>query len=628
MGKRFLKTLSCSCFLGLLVNLLFFTNTLAADTLAKVVINYIEVNQAEDYSGNHVKTYLTATSEDNNPVTDIYKSDVTVLEDGREVDVSSVSSTSESISLVLALDRSGSMLTQESPGKTSMDLAKEAAIEFVNMLDDGDRIAIYSFNVDTNFHLDFTSDHDEAIRVINSLESKELAPTRLYDTVLEAVKKASEIPKGRRAVIVLTDGKDRRGDTTCSIHTCADVINAATTKTKRVPVYTIGVGGQVDAKELERIASSTGGLSMLAKNSSELPSFYRKLSEQLKNQLLIEYITRSPSGEHSLVVKVKKGNITEQDEKSFWSPPLPVMTPPEVTIIKTEKSEENEALINVSINITQPDTIKKVRYYVDSVLAGELEGPPFKGFVWDTSTLPEGLHVLRVEAVQNSGQASYGETTVRCGMVVAGSSQRESIPASQNYLYIILFATLLIFLLVVVLLLKRKSPAHQESPGTSGIQTAVKHAKGDTAPAECGDAPVDDEDDEVTTMDVKPLLEPLAKLTIMKSQKLDLGAIFKVTSTTTIGRGSENDIRIPDKPVSRKHAIINYAGNSFHIRDLNSSYGTKVDDKKVTGGGTALKDGAVIQLGTGTVMEFNVLLSTEEDKPGPEEDADKTILYD
>jgi hypothetical protein len=328
------------------------------------------------------------------------------------------------------------------------------------------------------------------------------------------------------------------------------------------------------------------------------------------------------------VVKVTKGSITEQDEKSFWSPPLPVLAPPEVTITKTEKSEENEALIDVSINITQPATIKKVRYYVDSILAGELDGPPFEGFVWDTSTLPEGLHVLRVEAVQVSGQASYGETTVRCGTMSTVSNLTDNIPDNQNYIYIILFAALLILILVIVLLLKRKGRAQQEVPGTTKVQTAIKHSEGHTAPAECGDAPSDDEDDEVTTMDVKPLLEPLAKLTVIKSQKLDLGAIFKVTSNTTIGRGSENDIRIPDKPVSRKHSIINYAGNRFHIRDLKSTYGTKVDDKKVTGSGTALKDGAIIQFGTGTVMEFNVLLSAEEDKPKPDEDKDKTILYD
>jgi hypothetical protein len=327
------------------------------------------------------------------------------------------------------------------------------------------------------------------------------------------------------------------------------------------------------------------------------------------------------------VVKVTKENVTEQDEKSFWSPPLPVMSLPEVTITKTEKSEEDEALINVSINITQPATIKKVRYYVDSILAGEMDGPPFEGFVWDTSGLPEGLHVLRVEAIQVTGQASYGETTVKCGTAGTGSNLTDKIPLNQNYIYIILFAVLLILILVVILQLKKKGGVQQEITDTARIPTVKKRAAVTTTPVESDDA-YDSEDDEVTTMDVKPLLEPLAKLTVIKCPKLDLGAVFKVTSTTTIGRGSDNDIRIPDKPVSRKHSIINYAGNSFHIRDLNSSYGTKVDDKKVTGSGTALKDGAIVQFGTNTVMEFNVLFSAEPDKPEPKEDEDKTKIYD
>ena len=110
---------------------------------------------------------------------------------------------------------------------------------------------------------------------------------------------------------------------------------------------------------------------------------------------------------------------------------------------------------------------------------------------------------------------------------------------------------------------------------------------------------------------------------MLKSLKLDLGKVFKVIGSVKIGRNpEENDIIIPDKAVSRKHAEITFAGGNFYIQDLKSTYGTKVDDKKVTSAGVILYDGAKILLGTGTVMEFSLLDFGKEEDP-----EDKTMIY-
>lgn len=602
----------------------------SADEPAKVVINYIEANQAENYSGNLVSAYITLIYKDSSPIESPDISMFKVLEDGSFMDITSISTSSEPMSLVLALDTSGSMMARDNIGKTSMDYAKEAAVEFIAMLDKNDRVAVYSFNNDTNHHLDFTDNHAEAIKVIKSLDSKYKAATRLYDTIIDAIKKASEIPRGRRAIIILTDGKDEKGGTTCSIHNSNDVIDAASTKTIRVPIYTIGVGPKVDAKELGRISGFTGGLSMLAKDTSELSLFYRKLAEQLKKQILIEYITRAPSGEHSLVVKVSGDNIQAQDEKRFWSPPLPVLNPPRVTILETVKSEDNNSLFNVKLEITNQETVKKVRYYVDSVLKDELSTPPFKGFKWDTSGLKSGLHVLKVEAVQVNGQSAYGETTVRIGSGNDSDSPLSGDPDESGLsgnIYFPVSVILLIVVIAVILLCKRNKKKTPAPESVTKIQPVKVNVSEKPAISTWNEAPPDNSDNEATMMDMQAAAEPLAKLTVIKSQKLDLGATFKVLGTTTIGRGTDNDIRIPDKPVSRKHSIINYAGGNFHIRDLNSSYGTKMDGNDVTPGGTVLKDGAKIQFGTGTVMEFTILISPSGPGAPSEDDDDKTMIY-
>ena len=618
--------------IGLVICLLFIVSVVTGSlgqSIGRVTINYIEVLSDPEHFGNKVCAYVTVSSSDRETVQGLSLWDFKALEDGKEITIQKVSKTDDPMSVVLAIDTSGSMQAMDKSGKTSMEAAKEAAVEFISMLGEDDKIALFSFDNDTNFHMDFSVDHAASIRAINSLSARHMAATRLYDTALEAVKKASEIPKGRRAVILLTDGKDEKGDGTCSIHGFNDVIDAATTKTIRVPIYTMGVGPQVDAKELGRMASLTGGRSMLATLLSELPGFYRSIADQLKNQYLVEYLTHSPSGEHSLVIKVTHDEAMSQDEKRFWSPPLPVASPPLVKIISPEPGDSIQDIVDIEVSIMPPEGISKLRYYVDGTLKEEDEAPPFDGFRWDTSGLHEGLHVLRVEAVHINGQTGYADATVKSAPIASEQEETPSPGERVGKTGISLAIGVLILLLLIILatvLVRRQRKDRKRKIGSPAVTTTVSRVTKPTHQVERQKKKREDYvdiDAEATTMDVQSMLDPIAKLTVIKSHELDLGATFKVLSTTEIGRGTGNDIRIPDKSVSRKHAVINYVGGKFHIRDLNSSYGTKVDGREVTSEGVVINDGAQIYLGTKTVLEFNILFAEKKS-----DKTDKTMIYD
>jgi pSer/pThr/pTyr-binding forkhead associated (FHA) protein len=170
---------------------------------------------------------------------------------------------------------------------------------------------------------------------------------------------------------------------------------------------------------------------------------------------------------------------------------------------------------------------------------------------------------------------------------------------------------------------KKDSKTRIASPVITTTVRTTTESDYKPGPPEAKEESTADIDNEATTMDIQSTMEPLAKLTVIKSHQLDLGAVFRVLGATEIGRGTGNNIRIPDKSVSRKHAIINYAGGRFHIRDLNSSYGTKVDGREVKSQGVVINEGAEIQFGNNTIMKFNIIISGK----GGEKD-DKTIVYD
>lgn len=607
-----------------LLTVICITNISWGQPLGQITINYIEAVADPDQYGNKVRAYVTVSSSDQNTIPGLSQANFNVKEDGREVDIRNLSQTEDPMSIVLAIDTSGSMQAQDKSGLTSMQAAKDAAVAFISMLGSNDQVALYSFNNDTNFHLDFTIDHEAAIAAVKGLKAKYRAATRLYDTALEAVKKASEIPRGRRALILLTDGKDEKGDSTCSIHSSNDIIDAATTKTIRVPIYTMGVGPNVDAKELARMASLTGGRSMLAASLTELSDFYRILATQLKNQYMVEYITRSPSGEHSLIIKVNHENTVEQDEKRFWSPPLPVAVSPTVNIISPGDTDQVKDSVDVKIEITPDEGISKVRFYVDAALKEEDSNSPFEGFSWDTKGLHAGLHILRIEAIHVNGQTGSAEITIKTASPVQPPAHVPAEPEAEKksgipFLMYGIIILILVFVLCCIFYIMNRSKKNKQTAKES-IRSRVTKAPGE--PAITRRKPPPPIEDEATTMDIQEYIEPMAKLTVLQSLDMDLGATFKVIGTTEIGRGSENKVKLPDKPVSRKHAVIYCTDNSFFIRDLNSSYGTVVDGKKVTSAGINLYDGAKIQLGPRTVLEFNILVMG-----GKNDEGDKTKVY-
>lgn len=84
--------------------------------------------------------------------------------------------------------------------------------------------------------------------------------------------------------------------------------------------------------------------------------------------------------------------------------------------------------------------------------------------------------------------------------------------------------------------------------------------------------------------------KPLARL-IWKTLDGAQEKLLKVGDTVTIGRGDNNTIVINSPKVSRNHAVIEWNGERFVVRDLRSSNGTFVNGERVTNMPYPLKHG-------------------------------------
>src|SRR2546423_1199889 len=64
----------------------------------------------------------------------------------------------------------------------------------------------------------------------------------------------------------------------------------------------------------------------------------------------------------------------------------------------------------------------------------------------------------------------------------------------------------------------------------------------------------------------------------------------------SIGRDPSNDVVLPDAMVSRRHAVIEYRGSQYFLRDCNSSNGSLVNGDRVSE--RNLRDGDLVAIGT------------------------------
>jgi len=133
-------------------------------------------------------------------VTDLTRGDFAVYEDGVRQNITSFEPVSAPFSLVILLDTSGSTLSF----RTTL---KQAAVRFVDALAPDDRIAVVSFNEKVKTLQSFTTDRKKIGFAIREL-AEGRGQTGLYKGIRHALAALAEEGNRRKAVVVITDGKD------------------------------------------------------------------------------------------------------------------------------------------------------------------------------------------------------------------------------------------------------------------------------------------------------------------------------------------------------------------------------------------------------------------------------------
>lgn len=163
--------------------------------------------------------------------------------------------TKKPVDLVVVMDISGSMEGEK------ITTARSSLLQFVQKLDDRDRLRIDLFSTDSSTLTPLTPIGEKRQQVLDSVSGIfEQGDTSLYDATIRAYQdlQAEGDPKHIRAIVVLSDGQD-----TASVATTQDVIDLITATESEggnaIKVFTIAFGDDADKIVLEAIANPSGG---------------------------------------------------------------------------------------------------------------------------------------------------------------------------------------------------------------------------------------------------------------------------------------------------------------------------------------------------------------------------------
>jgi VWFA-related protein len=261
-----------------------------------------------------ISLYLTIADEQGVPLKGLAVSRFSVQEDGSVVRVQGVlplEKGDEPLSVVLAIDRSGSMR-----GEPIRD-ALRAAKDFIQEMRGIDRVGVVSFDDHVTVISRLATDKGSVLQDIQKIKVGK--DTALNDAVMKSLQLLSPY-MGRRAVVVLTDGKENRSKASRE-EAIQEAIRSG------VPVITVGLGKEVDVSALEAMAARSGGQAFFAQESSELSHLYQAIARQLINQYRVTLRSRRSldNGWHRLRVTVKTAKGKAEVERLYLATLKPVM---------------------------------------------------------------------------------------------------------------------------------------------------------------------------------------------------------------------------------------------------------------------------------------------------------------
>ncbi|MDD5131364.1 MAG: VWA domain-containing protein [bacterium] len=269
--------------------------------------------QVETKDFPNARAFCSITDQNNSPLFDFAKGNFSIAEEGKPVvveEVKKVDNNEDPLSVVLVLDRSGSM---SGTATSNLDIA---ATNFINKLGVKDECEIVNFDDSVKVSQVFTSNHQLLEKGISDYADLGGA-TAFFDAVGQAATDLSS-RNGRKFILAMTDGYENSSVNypyADPLHPDPTAIKAYV-NSKGLSVFIVGLGYEIDKDMLRELATDTGARYFEATSSFELDNLYQQALTQFNNEIVIKFRSLS-NGARNLRVYMNYGSFTQSFEKKY-----------------------------------------------------------------------------------------------------------------------------------------------------------------------------------------------------------------------------------------------------------------------------------------------------------------------
>jgi Ca-activated chloride channel family protein len=255
---------------------------------------------------NLVEVYVSVTDSRGEPVSGLSRSDFTVDEDGQRQRIDTFAAGEFPLSVAIAIDRSFSVTAPKLNASTA------AASRFVGELRPDDQVMVMAIGSAVEVLAPLSTDRGASRSALSRLERWGTTP--LYDAAAAAID-AVQPARGRRALIVMSDGSDRY-----SALSGPDLVQKA--RQSDVLIYPIALGKERPPIFAE-LAAVSGGRSFQASDERSLSAALGIIARELRAQYLLGYApAREPANAprwRSIQVRVNRSDVRVRARDGYLS---------------------------------------------------------------------------------------------------------------------------------------------------------------------------------------------------------------------------------------------------------------------------------------------------------------------
>jgi Ca-activated chloride channel family protein len=254
----------------------------------------------------------------NSFVTTLSRDDFSVYEDGQKQEIKNFArETNLPLTIAMLIDTSQSVAPK-------LRFEQEAATSFFqSIMREKDRAMLVEFDSGVTLLQDFTSDPNKLAKEIRKLRAA--GGTALYDAIYMTCDEKLIREKGRKAIVILSDGDDESSKTT--LRQATEMALRAESTIFSISVSKGGFFGVSESREgdtiLRGISIQTGGRVFFPFKVDDLDDAFRQINQELRSQYNIGYLSTNPVRDgnfRKIEIKVQESDLRLNYRKGYYAP--------------------------------------------------------------------------------------------------------------------------------------------------------------------------------------------------------------------------------------------------------------------------------------------------------------------